>query len=78
MDDTLAKLSGVKIFSKLDANNGFWQIPLEEGSRKLTTFITPLGRFYFNRVPYGLNSAPEYFMKRMAQVLDGIEGVVCT
>ena len=24
MDETLAQLSGAKIFSKLDANSGFW------------------------------------------------------
>ena len=45
VDDTLAQLSGAKIFSKLDANSGFWQIPLAKQSRHLTTFITPFGRF---------------------------------
>ena len=28
VDDTLAQLAGAKIFSKLNANSGFWQIPL--------------------------------------------------
>ena len=28
MDDTLAQLIGAKIFTKLDANSGFWQVPL--------------------------------------------------
>ena len=28
VDDILAHLSGAKIFSKLDANSGFWQVPL--------------------------------------------------
>ena len=27
VDETLAQLPGAKIFSKLDANSGFWQIP---------------------------------------------------
>ena len=27
VDETLAQLSGGKVFSKLDANSGFWQIP---------------------------------------------------
>ena len=43
VDNTLAKLSGAKFFSKLDANSGFWQIPLSHKSRLLTTFITPFG-----------------------------------
>ena len=41
-DETLAQLTGAKVFSKLDANSGFWQIPLSESSRPLTTFIPQL------------------------------------
>ena len=43
VDQTLALLAGAKVFSKLDTNSGFWQVPLTEPSRHLTTFITPLG-----------------------------------
>jgi len=32
VDDILAQLAGAKIFLKLDANSGFWQIPLTESS----------------------------------------------
>ena len=42
VDETLAQLAGAKIFSKLDANSGFWQIPLSDDSRLLTTFVTLL------------------------------------
>ena len=42
IDEILAQLSGAQIFTKLDANAGFWQIPLAEESRPLTAFITPL------------------------------------
>ncbi|XP_031335291.1 uncharacterized protein K02A2.6-like [Photinus pyralis] len=74
---TLGQLEGAKVFSKLDANNGFWQIPLSEDSMSLTTFITPFGRFKFRRLPFGLSSAPEVFQKRISQALEGLEGVVC-
>ena len=40
VDHTLAQLAGATIFSKLDANSGFWQIGLSPESAKLTTFIT--------------------------------------
>ena len=43
VDDSLAKLAGARVFSKVDANSGFWQIPLAPQSRHLTTFITPFG-----------------------------------
>ena len=77
VDETLAHLAGATVFSKLDANSGFWQIPLAKPSRKLTTFITPFGRYYFNKLPFGISSAPELFQRRMNKLLEGLKGVVC-
>ena len=57
VETTLAQLSGAKIFRKLHANSGFWQIPLANESRLLTTFITPFGRLCFNKLPFGRSSA---------------------
>lgn len=77
VEETLGKLAGARIFSKLDANMGFWQIPLTKDS-KYTTFITPFGRYHFNRLPFGIASAPEHFLNRMTtEVTEGLEGVVC-
>ena len=73
----LAQLSGAQVFSTLDANSGFWQIPLDSQSAKLTTFITPFGRFCFHRLPFGITSAPEHFQRRMFRMLEGIPGVLC-
>lgn len=49
---TLGLLAGDSVFSKLDINMGFWQIPLTEQSAKLTTYITPFGWYFFNRLPF--------------------------
>ena len=75
--DTLALLYGVTVFSKLDANSGFWQIPLSETSCPLTMFITPFGRYHFNKHPFGISCAPELFQRRMNTILQGLEGMVC-
>ena len=77
VDETLALLAGAQVFSKLDANSGFWQIPLSEDSRLLTTFITPFGRYCFNKLPFGISCAPEHFQKVMSRILEGLDGVVC-
>jgi hypothetical protein len=77
VDESLAKLSGSKIFTKLDANSGFYQIPLDEPSKLLTTFVTPFGRYCFNRLPMGICSAPEVFQRTMSSLLEGIDGVIC-
>eukprot|EP00731_Ephydatia_muelleri_P000002 Em0001g2a len=77
VEQILAQLSGAKVFSKLDANSGFWQIKLSESSSPLTNFITPFGRFCFQRLPFGITSAPVIFQKRMSEILLGLDGVVC-
>ena len=43
------------MFSKLDANNGFWQIPLFMSSWLPTTFITPSGWYCFNKLLFGIS-----------------------
>ena len=74
VEQTLAQLADARIFSTLDANSGFWQIPLSPESALLTTFITPQGRYCFHRLPFGITSAPEHFQRRMSDLLSGFGG----
>ena len=76
VEESLAKLGGGTIFSKLDANSGFWQIPLDPSSVHLTAFLTPFGRYVYRKLMFGLCSAPEVFCRQMNQTLEGCEGVV--
>ncbi|GBM80485.1 Transposon Ty3-G Gag-Pol polyprotein [Araneus ventricosus] len=71
---TLNLFVGAKMFSKLNANSGFWQIPLEKSSSYLTTFSTPFGRFRFQTVPPGISSAPKHFQRMMSQMLESVPG----
>ena len=75
VDDSLSQISG-KVFSKLDANSGFWQIPLTPASCELTTFLTPFGRFMYKKLPFGLCSSPEIFYREMLRILGNTEGVI--
>ena len=75
LEDITTRLSGAKRFSKLDAKNGYWQIPLGEESQLLTTFSTPFGRYCFARMPFGVKSAQEVFQKRMCQCFGDLPGV---
>ena len=44
LEEITPKLTGAKLFSKLDAQNGYWNVKLDEESSYLTTFNTPDGR----------------------------------
>lgn len=57
-----------------DASSGFHQISLDRESCHLTTFIKPFGKYCFQRVPFGITSAPEIFQRRMSEILADIDG----
>ena len=69
------RLSGAKIFSVFDASNGFCQIELDEESSILTTFNTPFGRYQWKQMPFGINSTPELWQRRMYEHIEGLKGV---
>ena len=75
IEEVLPRLEKAKCFSLLDAKDGFLQMRLSENTRKLTTFWTPLGRYCWNRMPFGLSSSPEEFQRRLHQALDGLDGI---
>ena len=64
-----------KVFCKLDAVLGYYQIPLDEESKKLTTFLLPSGRYRYLRAPMGLSASSDEWWKRSDVALSGIAGV---
>ena len=61
IEEVLTELQEARMFSTLDLQSAYHQVPLHEESRDLTAFITHEGLFRFCRVPYGLASAPSAF-----------------
>ena len=76
LEQLTSKLSGATLFTKLDASSGFYQIPLDEASSKMTTFITPFGRKRLLRLPMGISLAPECFQRKMEEMLERLPGVI--
>ena len=75
LDDAASKMSGAIAFTHLDLTSGYDHLMLYPDCAKLTTFITPLGRFYLKHLPFGFTSASEILM---TELLEGIHGVVVT
>ena len=64
-----------RFFSKLDLNQGFHQLELDEDSRDITTFSTHVGLFRYCRLNFGTNAAPEIFHEELRKKLEGIARV---
>jgi Reverse transcriptase (RNA-dependent DNA polymerase) len=64
MADLSARLDGCVIFSKLDLQKGYFQVPVAATDVAKTAIITPFGLFEFLSMPFGLKNAgmTEYFL----------------
>ena len=72
LSETLDALVGNSFFSKLDAVNAYYQVPLDPATKEKTAFRTRLGLFHFTRLPFGLCNAPSTFSRVMNLVLEGL------
>ena len=55
VEHAFANFHNAKIFSVLDLNSAYYQIPLSSKSRKATAFCTPFGLFEFTKLPMGIS-----------------------
>lgn len=78
-DDLFEELGSARIFSKLDAFSGFWQIPLAVQDRDKTAFgLRGGGQFRFKVMPFGLTNAPATFQRTMEGILKPLLNKCCT
>lgn len=62
--------------SIFDAVDGYHSVELDSESSKLTTFITPWGRYRYLRFPQGHHSAGDAFNGRVQRILSHIQRLV--
>ena len=75
-EDLFATLAGGKTFTKLDLAQAYQQVLLDQESRRYVTVSTHQGLYRYNRLPFGVASAPAMFQQIMERMLQGIPGVV--
>ena len=73
--DDVCKFSRGVEFSTLDLSNAYLQMPLTEESKKYTTINTHIGLFQYNRLCFGIASAPAMFQRVMDNLIKGIPNV---
>ena len=68
--------STARYFAKIDCLWGYYQVPLAEKSKHITTFICERGTFEYNCAPMGLNCSGDEFCRRSDAALEGATGVL--
>ena len=58
-------LADAKYFSSIDLGQAYYQVELEPTIQERTAFSTREGQYCFNRLPFGLSTAPATFQRLM-------------
>ena len=68
------RLAGSNVFSTLDLQSGYWQLPVSTTDcEKTALYPGPgMGLYQFRRMPFGLSGAPSSFQRLMDTVLRGL------
>ena len=63
-----------QFFAKIDCLWGYYQVPIAEELKHITTFICDRGTFEYNCAPMGLNCSGDEFCRRSDSALQGAKG----
>lgn len=74
VQDVLQQLGSGRIFSRLDLNKAYYQLPVRQTDRHLLAFRFEGKLFQFTVLPFGLKTAVAHFSRCMRQVFKGCEG----
>ena len=76
-EDIFATLGSGTVFSKIDLSNAYQQMELNTNSQQYLTVNTHKGLYAYQRLTYGIASAPALFQSTMDQILQGMDNVHC-
>ena len=71
MNDCIDFLGDAKVFSTLDCNAGYCQIPVAPEDRVKTTFVCHEGAYLYIRLPFVPSTAPATFQRAIDMILGG-------
>ncbi|EGT49549.1 hypothetical protein CAEBREN_25644 [Caenorhabditis brenneri] len=73
-DEIFAKLNGGLYFSQIDLADAYLQCEVDEQAKQLLVINTHRGLFCYNRLPFGIKSAPGIFQSFMDRLINGLDG----
>lgn len=70
-------LESFRYSTSLDLVQGYYQMPLDDESRKLATIVLPFGKYEYTVLPMGIKVAGDIFQQRMNDLLGHLPYVRC-
>jgi hypothetical protein len=77
MDECIDSLGDAIVFTALDCNSGYLQIPVPPDNGDKTIFTSHYGIYRFLRLPFGLRNAPATFQRAIDIILSGVKWKTC-
>ncbi|KAL6731117.1 hypothetical protein Aduo_002022 [Ancylostoma duodenale] len=74
-EDVFTKLNEGQLFTQIDFAEAYLQVEVGEESEELLTINTHRGLYRYNRIPFGVKSAPGIFQHIMDSMIFRLEGV---
>jgi hypothetical protein len=77
ISEMVDRLSGAKIFTKLDLRNAYHRLRIKPGDEWKTAFRTRYGHYEYQVVPFGLANAPATFQAYINETLGSLVDTIC-
>ena len=75
--ELIHNVGGHKYYGVIDARSGYWQLPLQKQSQRLTAFRCHKGTFAFTKCPMGFKNSAAYYQQAMEFVLGDLVDDIC-
>ncbi|CAN8070819.1 unnamed protein product, partial [Agarophyton chilense] len=77
MDECIDSLGEANVFTTLDANSGYWKVPIAEEDQDKTAFACLVGLYRFKRMPFGFRNEPATFQRTLDIFLSRYKWKTC-
>ncbi|PAA51290.1 hypothetical protein BOX15_Mlig005755g5 [Macrostomum lignano] len=75
-EEAFSTVAGCRMYTILDLKAAYNQVELEEDSKPLTVMSTPFGNYQYNRLVFGIRTAPSIFQRYISQVIQDVDGAI--